>query len=107
MKSLRFRQAKVACFAGVYRPYSPFVIYPDMTTDSEIISIIKTVLKHKGLADVDVNLSSQLYEDGLGLDSLSVAELSAALEKAFGKDPYTSGQLPLTVEHIVEFYAAS
>ena len=78
-----------------------------MTSESEIITIIKTVLKHKGLPDTDVTLESELYETGLGLDSLSVAELSAALEKAFGKDPYTAGQLPQAVSHIVDFYAAS
>jgi len=78
-----------------------------MTTESEIIAIIKTVLKHKGLPDTDVQLSSILYEGGLGLDSLSAAELSVALEKAFGKDPYTSGKLPQTVGQIADFYAAS
>ena len=54
-----------------------------------------------------VELSSQLYDEGLGIDSLSAAELSAALEKSFGKDPYTSGQLPHTVGEIVDFYAAT
>ncbi len=75
-----------------------------MTIESDVISIIKTILEHKGLPDASVDISSQLYEDGVGLDSLSVAELSAALEKTFGKDPYTNGQLPLTVSHIVNFY---
>ena len=78
-----------------------------MATDSEIITIIKTVMKHKGLPDTEVDSSSLLYDGGLGLDSLSVAELSAALEKAFGKDPYTNGQLPHTVGHIYDFYAAT
>ena len=77
-----------------------------MTTESEIVAIVKTVMLHKGLPDTEVQLSSILYDGGLGLDSLSAAELSAALEKAFGKDPYTSGQLPQTVGQIVDFYAA-
>ena len=78
-----------------------------MPTESEIIAIVKTVLKHKGLPDADVEMSSTLYDGGLGLDSLSAAELSVALESAFGKDPYTSGQLPQTVGQIAEFYAAA
>jgi acyl carrier protein len=78
-----------------------------MTTDTQILTIVKNVLKHKGLPDADVEMSSVLYDGGLGLDSLSAAELSVALEKAFGKDPYTSGQLPQTVSEIAEFYAAS
>ena len=77
-----------------------------MATEAEVITIIKTIRQHKGLPDVDIDAYARLYEDGLGLDSLSVAELSAGLEKAFGKDPYTSGQLPMTVGDIVNFYAA-
>jgi acyl carrier protein len=80
---------------------------PHMTTESEIISIVKKVLKHKGLPDADVELSSALYDGGLGLDSLSAAELSVALENTFGKDPYTSGQLPQTVGEIANYYAAA
>ncbi len=76
-----------------------------MSKEAEVIAIIRTVLKHKGLPDADVQPESLLYDGGLGLDSLSAAELSVALEKAFGKEPYTSGQLPQTVNEIVEFYA--
>ena len=55
-----------------------------MTTESQVIAVIKSILRHRGLSDEGIELSSQLYEDGIGLDSLSVAELSAALEKEFG-----------------------
>ncbi|MET0467426.1 MAG: hypothetical protein ABW075_05490 [Aeromicrobium sp.] len=48
-----------------------------------------------------------LYGGGVGLDSLDVAELSATLEAAHGRDPYTSGQMPLTLDDIVGFYAAA
>jgi acyl carrier protein len=78
-----------------------------MTIESEVSSIIKTILKHQGLPDANLELSSQLYEDGIGLDSLCVAELSTMLEKTYGKDPYTAGQLPQTVSDIVNFYADS
>ena len=76
-----------------------------MANESKIISIVETVLKRKGIDDATVEIESQLYEEGLGIDSLAAAELSAMLEKEFGSDPYTSGQLPQTVAHLVEFYA--
>jgi acyl carrier protein len=48
-----------------------------------------------------------LWGDGLGLDSLEAAELSAMLEDEFGSDPFSSGgDLPETVGDIVAFYAA-
>ena len=76
-----------------------------MSIESDVTSIIQAVLKHKGINDATVDMASRLYEDGLGLDSLSVAELSASLEKSMGKDPYTAGQLPQTVSDIVAFYS--
>jgi len=78
-----------------------------MPTEAQIISVIKTVLQHSNKPADNVELSSLLYDGGLGIDSLSAAELSAALEKSFGKDPYTRGQLPQTVGELVEFYAAA
>ena len=47
-----------------------------------------------------------LWGDGLGLDSLEAAELSAMLEDEFGSDPFSAGgDLPETVGDIVAFYA--
>jgi len=45
-----------------------------------------------------------LYAEGIGLDSLETAELSAVLEDAFGTDPYSSGDMPQTVGEILAFY---
>lgn len=48
-----------------------------------------------------------LWGDGIGLDSLEAAELSAMLEDEFGSDPFSAGgDLPETVGDIVLFYAA-
>ncbi|MFZ0251602.1 MAG: phosphopantetheine-binding protein [Acidimicrobiales bacterium] len=48
-----------------------------------------------------------LWGDGLGLDSLEAAELSAMLEDELGSDPFSAGgDLPETVGDIVAFYAA-
>ena len=45
-----------------------------------------------------------LYADGIGLDSLETAELSAVLEDRFGTDPFQSGDMPQTVGDILGFY---
>jgi len=46
-----------------------------------------------------------LWGDGLGLDSLEAAELSAMLEDTLGTDPFTaSSDLPETVGDVVGFY---
>ena len=76
-----------------------------MSKENEIIQIIKTILENQALPETEVALSSELYDDGIGLDSLCVAELSAMLEKNYGRDPYTSGAMPRTVEDIVAFYS--
>ena len=51
---------------------------------------------------------TSLWGDGLGLDSLEAAELSALLEDEFGYDPFSSeGDLPETIGDVVTHYAAT
>ena len=78
-----------------------------MDIESEVIEMIKVTLKHQGFPETPVAAGSALYDDGIGLDSLCVAELSSMLEKKYGKDPYTSDVLPQTVSDIVQFYQAT
>jgi acyl carrier protein len=48
-----------------------------------------------------------LWGDGLGLDSLEAAELSAMLEDEFGSDPFSAGgDLPENVGDVLSFYGA-
>ncbi len=49
--------------------------------------------------------STPLYADGVGLDSLETAELSALLEDEHGSDPFSTGALPQTLAEIQSFYA--
>jgi acyl carrier protein len=49
-------------------------------------------------------LQTPLYADGLGLDSLETAELSALLEDEFGSDPFSTDSMPQTVGEIKAFY---
>ena len=53
-----------------------------------------------------VDERTPLLHDGLGLDSLEIAELSVMLEDAFGTDPFTEGSIPATVGDIFAFYDA-
>lgn len=55
---------------------------------------------------VEFDASTPLYADGIGLDSLETAELSATLEDEFGSDPFSTGSMPQTIGDIVDFYAA-
>ena len=50
-----------------------------------------------------------LYGDGLELDSLEVAELSAMLEDELGSDPFSADdtEMPETVGQILAFYPAA
>jgi acyl carrier protein len=47
-----------------------------------------------------------LYSDGIGLDSLETAELSAVLEDTYGSDPFQGESMPQTVGDILAFYDA-
>jgi acyl carrier protein len=53
------------------------------------------------------NDQTLLWGEGLGLDSLEAAELSAMLEDEFGTDPFSAGgDLPESVGDVVGFYTA-
>jgi acyl carrier protein len=57
--------------------------------------------------DVEFDRSTPLYADGIGLDSLETAELSAVLEDEFGRDPFSSDTMPQTVGDILDFFDAA
>jgi acyl carrier protein len=57
--------------------------------------------------DVEFDRSTPLYADGIGLDSLETAELSAVLEDEFGRDPFSSDTMPETVGDILDFFDAA
>lgn len=52
----------------------------------------------------ELELDTPLYADGIGLDSLEAAELSALLEDEVGSDPFTSVEMPQTLRDILGFY---
>jgi acyl carrier protein len=58
--------------------------------------------------DGELTGETPLYGDGLGLDSLEAAELSAVLEDELGSDPFSAGgEMPETVGDILAFYEAA
>jgi len=76
-------------------------------TQDKVIKVISSLLERADKGDVEVTPESQLHGDGLGLDSLESAELSAVLEDEFGTDPFSAGLMPGTVAEIVDFYAGA
>ncbi|WGX97697.1 acyl carrier protein [Nocardioides sp. L-11A] len=55
----------------------------------------------------EMTVETPLYADGVGLDSLEAAELSAVLEDEFGTDPFQGETMPETLSDIVSFYATA
>lgn len=72
---------------------------------STIVTVIEQLLERSNKGDIAVTLDSPIHGEGLGLDSLETAELSAILEDEFGTDPFGAGLMPKTVAEIADFYA--
>jgi acyl carrier protein len=75
------------------------------SSDRNVEQTIKSFLtrrKKNGKIDLDTSL----YSEGIGLDSLETAELSAVLEDELGSDPFSDGEMPQTVGDIVAYYDA-
>ena len=72
-----------------------------------ILTLIQSLLERSDKGDVAVDMDTTIHgDDGLGLDSLETAELSAMLEDEFGTDPFGVGLMPETVAEIVAFYTS-
>jgi acyl carrier protein len=75
-----------------------------MADTGEVLQTIQVFLGRvkKG---VEIDTTTSLFGDGLGLDSLETAELSALLEDEHGTDPFSSGGVPQCIDEILAFYA--
>ena len=80
-----------------------------MSQQGQIIAIIASLLERSDRDGTPtVGVDSLLHgEEGLGLDSLETAELSAILEDELGSDPFAIGDMPETVGDIIAFYEPS
>jgi acyl carrier protein len=71
---------------------------------ADVVEVIREFLV-RVLKPTDLTPDTQLYaEEGIGLDSLETAELSALLEDEFGADPFSTEEMPQTVGDILAFY---
>jgi acyl carrier protein len=78
------------------------------TDHSAVQHVIETFLERAQKAGDGFTPSTGLWGEGLELDSLEAAELSATLEDAFGSDPFSSAEeMPQTVGDILAFYEVS
>ena len=72
--------------------------------ENKVERTIRSFLTRAKKKDKTIELDTSLYAEGIGLDSLETAELSAVLEDEFGTDPFSNGEMPETVGDIVAFY---
>jgi acyl carrier protein len=70
-----------------------------------ILATIHELLERRGASRLDVRPESHLLSD-LAMDSLELAELSAALEDEIGREPFSEGVIPETVGEMIAFYAS-
>lgn len=75
-----------------------------MADADAVLTTIRTFVEQCN-KDAVVEPEMTLYAEGIGLDSLETAELSAILEADFGTDPFSEGDVPETVGDIIAFYA--
>lgn len=68
-------------------------------------AVLSELLGRLGKGGDTLSDDAGLWGEGLGLDSLEAAELSAALEDELGSDPFsTGGEMPERVGDILAFY---
>jgi acyl carrier protein len=79
-----------------------------VATPSEARSVIEQFLDRINKPYDGLTEDTPLYGEGLGLDSLETAELSAMFEDELGADPFSSGgPMPQTIGDILGFYEAT
>jgi acyl carrier protein len=75
------------------------------TEQDKARTVISELLERAGKSQAPLTDDLGLYGDGLELDSLESAELSAMLEDELGSDPFSAGgTMPETVGDILKFY---
>ena len=73
-------------------------------SEEKVLGILQSLLDRRAEPPPPVTAKDALYTEGLNLDSLEVAEFSAMLEEAMGRDPFTDGELPKTVGEVLQYY---
>lgn len=73
-------------------------------TRADVELTVRSFLERVQKPAETLTADTPLYADGIGLDSLETAELSAVLEDTYGSDPFQSEKMPATVGDILAFY---
>lgn len=80
---------------------------PDMShSPADIEQTVRAFLALTKKLPDDFEAHMPLYAEGVGLDSLETAELSATLEDAYGTDPWAAGTMPQNLAEILAYYDA-
>lgn len=74
-----------------------------MSEPERVTGAIRGFLRKQKKSE-EVSTDTQLFADGIGLDSLQTAELSVMLEDELGRDPFSAGEMPQSVGEILDFY---
>jgi acyl carrier protein len=75
-------------------------------SETEIHDLVQTFLVRIE-KERDFDRSTNLHADGLELDSLETAELSALLEDEYGTDPFSAEAAVVTFGDLLQFYASA
>jgi acyl carrier protein len=75
----------------------------NMSDTERVTGTIRGFLRRQQKSD-EVAADTQLFADGIGLDSLQTAELSVMLEDELGRDPFSEGEMPQSIGEIIDFY---
>ena len=75
-------------------------------THADVVKVIQEFLERIE-KPAELTPEIELYAEGIGLDSLETAELSALLEDEFEADPFSTEEMPQTVGDILAFYAGA
>lgn len=79
-----------------------------MASASDVRAAIERFLERLNKPYDELADDTPLYGEGLGLDSLETAELSALFEDEFRSDPFSAGgPMPETVGDLLAFYEAA
>jgi acyl carrier protein len=71
---------------------------------ADVEQTVVTFLTRTNKMREDFFANMPLYADGVGLDSLETAELSAVLEDEHGSDPFSASTMPQTLNDIQNYY---
>lgn len=75
-----------------------------MAQTTEVFATIQVFLNRVKKGG-DVDATTPLFGEGVNLDSLETAELSALLEDEHGDDPFSAGGMPQTIGEVLDYYA--